>query len=85
MRLRSSSGIPGPLSMTSSTSCSRSRAGVDRDRAAARRELDRIGQQIVEDQAQLAAVGERGQILDLHVEPHALRDQRQLLVLEHLT
>ena len=25
-----------------------------------------------------------GQVLDLHIQPHALRDQRQLLVLEHL-
>src|SRR6204780_5331067 len=48
--------------------------GMDRNRASARCELDRIRQQVVEDQAYLAAVGERGEILHLHVEAHALRD-----------
>src|SRR5579871_2155690 len=55
---------------------------MNRDRAPPRCELDRIREQIIENQPQFAAVGERREVLDLHVEPHSLRDQRELLVLE---
>src|ERR1700686_1317080 len=58
-------------------------ARVNRYGAPARGELDGIRQQVVEDQANLAAVGERREILDVHVEPHALRHQRELLILQY--
>src|SRR5216683_6633792 len=57
-------------------------ARMNRYGAAARSELDGIRQQVVEDQAHLAAVGERGEILDVNVEPHALRHQRELLIFQ---
>src|SRR5580698_4710568 len=47
-------------------------ARMNRDRAATRGELDGVRQQVVEDQANLAAVSERREILDLHIEAHAL-------------
>ena len=59
-------------------------ARADVDRAALRRIFDRVGQQVLEDQPQLAAVGDQRDILDLHFEPHALGEQRELLVLQHL-
>src|ERR1700722_20129428 len=58
-------------------------ARMQRNGPAARRELDRIGEQIVENQAHLAAVGQGHEIFHLHVEPYALRHQGELLVLEH--
>src|SRR5450631_471710 len=58
-------------------------AGVNRDRAAARGEFDGIRQEIIEDETNLAAIGARGEILDLDVETDTLRHQRQLLVFEH--
>ena len=57
---------------------------ADVNGAALRRIFDRVGQQVLEDQPQLAAVRDQRDVLDLHVEPHALREQRELLVLQHL-
>ena len=54
------------------------------DGAALGRVLDGVRHQVLEDQADLAAVGDEGDVLDLHIEAHALRQQRQLLVLQHL-
>src|ERR1700693_2067244 len=58
-------------------------AGVNRDRAASRREFDGIRQEIVEDETNFAAIGTGGEIRDLDVESDPLRHQRQLLVFEH--
>src|SRR6266404_66223 len=58
-------------------------AGMNRNRAAPRRKFDGIRQEIVEDEANFAAIGAGGEILDVDVETHALRHQRQLLVFEH--
>jgi len=55
----------------------------NRNRAAPRRKFDGIRQEIVEDEANFAAIGAGGEILDVDVETHALRHQRQLLVFEH--
>src|SRR5690348_6183443 len=53
-------------------------------RAAARRVLDRIGQKILDDQPDLAPVRLNGEVIDVDVEPHALREQCQLLVFQDL-
>src|SRR5882724_5311041 len=58
-------------------------ARMNRYGAAARGELDGIRQQVVEDQPHLAAVGERREILDVNIEPHALRHQRELLIFQY--
>src|ERR1700722_2110842 len=58
-------------------------AGMNPDRAASRGEFDGIRQEIIEDEANFAAIGARGEILDVDVETNALRHQRQLLVFEH--
>ena len=54
---RSSAGMPGPESMTSSVAASLVAAGKERDLAAARRVLDRVAEQVVEHRAQLVGVG----------------------------
>ena len=46
--------------------------------------FDRVRYQVLEDQADLAAVGDQRDVLDAHIESYALRQQRQLLVLQHL-
>src|SRR6202166_474473 len=58
-------------------------AGVNRDRAASRGEFDGIRQEIIEDEANFAAIGGGSEILDVDVETDTLRHQRQLLVFEH--
>src|SRR5579862_9469483 len=60
------------------------RAGLKVNRATLRRVLDRVRHQILEYQADLAAIGHQRYIIDPYVEAHPLRQQRQLLVLEHL-
>src|SRR6516164_5786246 len=59
-------------------------AGLEVDGAPLRRVLDGVGDQILEYEADLAAVGDQGQVLDANIETYALREQRQLLVFEHL-
>src|SRR5258708_23439092 len=58
-------------------------AGMNPDRAAPRGEFDGIRQEIVEDDANLAAIGARGEILYSDVETNPLRHPRQLLGFEH--
>src|SRR5215467_13168552 len=59
-------------------------ASLQVDGAPFRRILHGVGDEVLEYQADLAAVGDQGQVLDANIETHALREQRQLLVLEHL-
>jgi hypothetical protein len=67
IRLRSSAGSPGRCPQDRHQ---RSVRGARESRwCRARRELDGVRQQIVEDQANLAAVGQRRQIFDVHIEP----------------
>src|SRR5262249_62015616 len=58
-------------------------ASLQVDGAAFRRVLHGVGDEVVEYQADLAAVGDQGQVLDANIETYALRAQRQLLGLEH--
>src|SRR3984957_6790682 len=57
-------------------------AGVYRNVAPARCELDRIREQVVENEANLRPIRERREVLDLHIEAHPLSHQRELLVLQ---
>src|ERR1700692_3040664 len=52
-------------------------AGVNRDRAAPRGEFDGIRQEIIEDEANFAAIGGGSEILDVDVETDQLRHHRQ--------
>ncbi len=76
--------MPGPLSATSEHQRLADLRCAHVDGAALRRILHRVRQQVLEDQAHLAAIGDERDVFDLHVEPHALGEQRQLLVLQHL-
>src|ERR1700681_3137840 len=58
--------------------------GTQIDDAAARGVLDCIGQQVLQNQADLAPISDQRHVLDAHIEPHPLRHQSKLLVLEYL-
>src|ERR1700730_3568600 len=46
--------------------------------------LHRVGHQVLQNEPNLAAIRDERHIFDAHIEAHALRQQRELLVLQHL-
>ena len=54
------------------------------DGTALGRVLDGVRHQVLEDQTNLAAIGDERHVLDAHVEAHPLRQQSELLVLQNL-
>ena len=54
------------------------------NRAALGGVFDGVGHQVLENQADLAAIGDERNVLDTYIQSHALRQEGELLVLQHL-